>query len=136
MDNSFSESLDYSFVKEVNKTQNTGYSRAQSHINYFMNKEYVQHPNKCDIYEKSHINSVPMALYSDVVDVESELINRTRKLSKCSSRHLQRNTECMKCDYGKKCKTSKCLTGSKNTKCDNLIVNHHDYAPFSDKYLG
>lgn len=128
MDNSFSESLDYSFVNEVNKPENTGYSRAQSHLNYFMNPDFVQHPDKCDIYEKSHINSVPMALYSDVVDLESELINRTRKLSKCSTRHLSPKTECMSCGHNAKCSTNTCLSsgGSRNA-CKTNIAQHPNY---------
>lgn len=131
MDNSFDQELDYQFVQNVNRREDAGYSRAQSHLDYYMNTEYVQHPDKCNIYEKSHINSVPMALYSDVVDLESEMINRTRKLSKCSTRHFSPNTQCMSCSHDKKCTTQRCFDeAGVNEKCLNNIVNHTDYASF------
>ncbi len=117
-------------VNKVNHRDDVGYSRAQSHIDYFMNHEYAQHPDKCNIYEKSHLNSVPMALYSDVVDIESELINRTRKWSKCSSRHVSK-MQCMSCGHGQQCTTSNCLSdGGTRNSCESNIVNHPDYGTY------
>lgn len=137
MMNSSTKSLDSKFIDNVNKSENLGYSRAQSHMSYFMEEAFVQHEDKCSIYEKSHVNSVPMGLYRDVVDIESELINRTRKLSKCSSRHQRPGLNCITCDHSKKCQTTKCMsTDSSSTppQCPRNIVRHEDiftkYAPF------
>lgn len=139
----------HAFMKMVNNNASNTCSRAQSHMGYFMEPVSRYHPTACNEYpwpnveQRSRcfakrrpitgakVDTVPLELYSNVVDLESDLINRTRKLSKCDSRHLNPRDECRTCPHGQVCTKDACMKKLlKRGACPVDISELPDWASF------